>query len=182
MVISVDDASAEDVRLAKLCDKYELKAVFYWPVDWHSIALQKGYEPLALLNALKIADRHEIGSHTLTHRHLTDLSLDEASYEIVVSKAALELMFDKPITKFCPPRGYTNSDLDEIIYQHYQSRRLTKDEGLVHIHPNSGVNGNRHWLDCVTDETKELWCHGWELTKYNLWGELEAYLEGLQSM
>lgn len=181
MRISIDDASQEDVRLADLCSKYELDATFYWPVEWHTLAYSKGYNPLTFGNALDISKRFEIGSHTITHPLLTHISLDEATYEIIGSKLMLELMFDKPIRKFCPPRGYSNEDLDMIILSQYQSRRLTKGKGLVHIHPNSGANNHQPWLDCVNEETDELWCHGWEIEKYNLWEELEAYLEGRNS-
>lgn len=177
MRISIDDASQEDIRMADLCSKYEIECIFYWPVEWHSLGYDKGYAPLSLANALQIAKRFEIGSHTITHRLLTDLTLDEASYEIVCSKVMLELMFEQGVTKFCPPRGYTNEDLTVVTLNNYESQRLTKGKGLVHIHPNSGANNNRPWLDCVTEDTEELWCHGHELTRYGLWEELEEFLK-----
>ena len=96
--------------------------------------------------------------------------------EIAHSKEILQKLFDKPITKFCPPRGYTNEELTEYTLEIYDSQRLTRGKGLVHIHPNSGANGERPWRDCIDKNTKELWCHSWELDKFDLWEELEEFL------
>ena len=174
--LSVDDACADDVRVADLCRKYEIQAVFYWPIEWHTLAYSKGYEPLTYIDAQNIASDFEIGAHTITHRHLTDLSFNEALYEIVGSKSALESMFNRRITKFSPPRGYSNPELTKAVNDLGMSQRLTKGEGLVHIHPNSGANDNKPWLDCVETDTREIWCHSWELNKYSLWEELEGFL------
>lgn len=177
MRLSVDDGCASDLRIAELCSKYGIECVFYWPVEWHSLAYYKGYKPLHYKDARRIADRFEIGSHTVTHRHLTDLEPDDWGREIKESKDILEDMFGKKITKFCPPRGYTNEAITEYTLRIYESQRLTKQKGLVHIHPNSGANDNKPWLECITEEIEELFCHSHELDRYNLWEELEGYLE-----
>ena len=176
MLLSVDDGCASDLRLADLCDKYEIDCVFYWPVEWHSLAYDNGYEPLSYDDALEIARRYEIGSHTVTHRHLTKLTLEEAQYEIVASKFMLERLFKKDVTKFAAPRGYTSDELSELTLDFYSSQRLTKGKGLVHVHPNSGANGNKPWVECIDEYTTELWMHSWELNKYDLWDELEEVL------
>lgn len=174
--LSCDDGCAFDVRLADLASKYEIPCIFYWPVEWHSLAYDNGYEPLNLLQAYNIAKKHEIGSHTVTHRHLTNLSWEDAQIEISDSKYMLEQIFDTKVTKFCPPRGYTNNDLTAYTLRIYESQRLTKGKDLVHVHPNSGANGNIPWREAITEDTKELWMHSWELNRYNLWEELERYL------
>ncbi len=69
--LSVDDACASDVRVAELAKKYGIETVFYWPCEWHSLAYEKGYKPLRFEDAYEIASSFEIGSHTITHRHLT---------------------------------------------------------------------------------------------------------------
>lgn len=177
MRISVDDGCASDVRVAELAKKYGIEAVFYWPVDWTSLALDNDYAPLSMDEAWKIAQDFEIGSHTVTHRHLTKLDPSQAKWEIWESKVRLMKLFDQPITKFCAPRGYTNEDLTKFTLEHYKSQRLTKGKGLVHIHPDSGANGNKPWRECITDETTECWMHSWELDRFNLWGELEGFLK-----
>lgn len=176
MILSIDDACASDIRAAYLARKYDAEAVFYWPIEWHSLAYSKGYAPLDFDVALMISHQHEIGAHTITHRHLTDLAVPDAMYEIEMSKYMLENIFNVEVTKFCPPRGYTNDELTRFTLRHYQSQRLTRGEGLVHIHPNSGANNNRPWRECIDENTTELWGHSWEIDKFDLWDELEEVL------
>lgn len=180
--LSVDDGCASDVRVASLALKYAIPTVFYWPVEWRSLALDNGYEPLTYEQASMIARTFEIGSHTLTHRHLTKIPLDEACIEIAESQQILREMFDQPIRKFCYPRGYGNDVLNDFTLKFYDSYRLTKGAGLLHIHPNSGANGNIPWRQYAKENViTEAWCHSWELDKYNLWEELEGWLCDLYS-
>lgn len=178
--ISCDDGCASDVRLADLCLKYGVDCTFYWPVEWHSLAYDKGYEPLNYLEATALAHEFEVGSHTITHRHLTKLEPEDALYEIMFSQHMLQGLLGVKVRKFAPPRGYTNSKLTDAVLSVYDSQRLTKGDHLIHIHPNSGANNNVHWIEAVNEKTTELWCHSWELDKYNLWGELEDFLSQQQ--
>lgn len=184
LTASWDDACASDVRVADLMEKYEIPTVFYWPVEWHSLAYEKGYEPLTYLDALSVSSRHEVGSHTITHRHLTSLSEDEAREEIVTSKMMIGQLFQREITRFCPPRGYTTGGLTQATLQVYESQRLTKGPGLVHVHPNSGANDNKPWRKKLEEELNkgdvEIWGHSWELDRFNLWDELEGAIRGIR--
>lgn len=181
MILSVDDASSEDRRIANLAHKYDIKCVFYWPTEWHSLAFDKGYEPLSYPDAFWISRNFEIGSHTITHRHLTSIPQSEAEYEIRYSQEILESMFGVSVDTFAPPRGYTNDLLTEYTMKFYKKQRLTKGEGLLHIHPDSGANGNTPWREYAkTHDITEAWCHGWELSKYDMWDELEQFLKEQQ--
>lgn len=175
MVISCDDGCASDKRLADLCTKYDITCIFYWPVEWHSLAYSKGYAPLSYQDACLIAENHEIGSHGITHRYLTQIPEHEAMYEIEQSKEMLEDIFNVDVERFAPARGYTNDPLTEFTLRFYEKQRLTKEPGLVHIHPDSGANDNKPWIDCITADTKELWCHSYDLDRFNLWDELEEF-------
>lgn len=179
LTLSVDDGCSSDIRVADLARKYNIKLVIYIPAAWHYYAKSKGFSPLRASQIEELSREFEIGSHTITHRHLTKIPLEEAKQEIKDSKEMLEKMFDTKITKFCPPRGYTNPELTEYTLSIYESQRLTKGEGLVHIHPDSGANGNVHWLEYAKGiEVKELWCHSWELNRYpEEWDNLEKYLK-----
>lgn len=186
MILSCDDGCASDLRVANLAAQYNIPCVFYWPVDWHSIAVAKGYKPLGFAEALRLAQHYEIGSHTITHRHLTQLSKNEAFAEIADSKYMLEYIFKKKITKFCPPRGYTDGELTKYTLEIYESQRLTHGGNLVHVHPDSGANDNRPWQIVASEKMGEdfsndieLWFHSWELDKFNLWEELEGFLRDL---
>lgn len=176
--ISCDDGCQSDKRLAELCEKYDIVCMFYWPVDWHSLAYSKGYEPLSYKDAYLIAENHEIGSHGITHRHLTQIPEHEAEYEIQYSKKMLEDMLLIQINSFAPSRGYTNEKLTEFTKLFYKKQRLTKEEGLVHIHPDSGANNNQDWKILIRQpETKEAWCHSYDLDRYELWDQLEDYFK-----
>lgn len=176
MRVSIDDACALDTRVVGMCLKYGHEVILYVPVEWHGLARAKGYEPIDYFKLRELAKHVEIGSHAITHTYLTNLDKNEAKFEIYASKYILQDMFDTLVTKFCPPRGYTNTELSEWTLTHYDSQRLTKGKNLVHVHPNSGVNDNKHWLDCLTDETEEIWGHSWEIQKYNEWSNLEKVL------
>lgn len=52
-----------------------------------------------------VRQRITIGSHSMTHRPLNQLSLDEAQVEIERSKAVLEYMLDVPVRCFAYPYG-----------------------------------------------------------------------------
>lgn len=177
--ISVDDGCASDVRIAELAKKYDVVCLFYWPVEWHTLALDKGFKPLNYAEATSIAEDFDIGSHTITHRYLTQMSVDEAKLEIAESKDMLEDLFDQTINDFAPPRGYTNDLLTEFTLRFYEKQRLTKGEGLVHIHPKSGANNNKYWLDCVDEDTTEVWGHSYDWDRWDMWDEIEKFLRGL---
>jgi len=176
--ISADDGCHSDLKLADMCERYNVPLIFYWPVEWHALAFEKAYLPLSFYDADELVEEFKLGSHTITHRHLTKLSQSDAEYEIYASKVMLEGMFNTKINNFAPPRGYTNKDLTSYTMEVYGNQRLTKGEHLVHVHPDSGVNGNVHWLEAINPQTKELWLHTWELDKYpEEWNNLEKYLE-----
>lgn len=175
--LSIDDGCKLDMRVAELALKYDLECIFYIPVEWHSLAYDKGYEPLTYEDVLWLADNFEIGSHSITHRHLTRIPIEDAKREIQDSRDILEFITGKTITKFCPPRGYTNQELTDFTHLFYTKQRLTTGDNLVHIHPNSGANDEKHWIDCITTKTEELWGHSWEIDKYNMWKEFEDWLE-----
>lgn len=179
--ISVDDGCRSDLKLARLCDKYHIPLVVYLPVEWQSYAYFKNFTPLTYDEAYWLAHDFELGGHSITHRLLTRISTSEAMREIVDSKRLLKRMFDTQVTKFAPPRGYTNDTLDIFIADNYQSCRLTVGDNLVHIHPRSGSNDNRHWLEAVNDDTEELWGHSWELDRYDQWHNLERYLDDISA-
>ena len=55
------------------------------------------------------------GSHTLTHRALTELDDDEAWKEIVESKSALESLTGSEINTFCYPYGHFDQSSREAV-------------------------------------------------------------------
>ena len=78
-----------------------------------------------------LAAGHEIGAHTLTHPHLTQLPRARARTEIFDSKAVLEDRFGVPVRHFCYPYG----EHDEAI------RDLVAEAGFVDA-PTAGGEGD----------------------------------------
>ena len=62
-----------------------------------------------------LAAGHEIGSHTLTHPHLTALPAAQARAEIFDSKNRLEDRFGIPIRHFCYPYGDENETIRALV-------------------------------------------------------------------
>ena len=179
--VSIDDASYSDEHMAELSKKYGFECIFFWPVEWHTLAHMKGYDPLDFETAKQIAQNHEIGSHTITHPVLTRVETDNVIYEVIKSKDILEALFGVEVTKFAFPRGYTNQYINRLVYTRYSYARRTvgiDDDGytLVHVHPESGANRGKHWQELTDVENLHLWCHGWEMDYYQLWNEFEKFI------
>jgi peptidoglycan/xylan/chitin deacetylase (PgdA/CDA1 family) len=62
-----------------------------------------------------LAAGQQIGAHTLTHPHLTQLSLAQAREEIFSSRKSLEDRFQVPIEHFCYPYGDQNSEIRALV-------------------------------------------------------------------
>ncbi len=57
----------------------------------------------------------EIGSHTLSHPHLTQITLEKAKEEIFSSKKVLEDKIGKEVKFFCYPYGEFNENIIEFV-------------------------------------------------------------------
>lgn len=55
------------------------------------------------------------GSHTMTHRMLTDLSLSEAKWEIETSRRVLEEQLNTQVHSFCYPAGRFNPSIADLV-------------------------------------------------------------------
>ena len=199
ITISCDDGCDSDYKLAKLLEKYDLDATFYWPVDVQTLAFQKGWEPLTPAHEAYIARNFEIGSHTVSHRYLTKIPLKEAVGEIKDSKKILENKYDQNITKFCYPRGYSNPEMTQAVkdagYSYGRSTligHIGEDAdpyfAATAVHMGCPIREEYKgmtWMDYgykLFEEAKEkdldfhAWCHSWEIDRYNEWKNVEYFL------
>lgn len=203
-LISVDDGCQLDLKIAKLCKKYGIEAIFYIPVDYIGLAYQKGYEPLSPQAYSYIADNFEIGSHGLTHSYLTRIPLEEAREEIFESKKMIENVTGKKVTKFCYPRGYFNSDIKTMVEEAgYESARTVtighlnsgddpyEEKTTVHIGcPVRPEYEGTTWLDYARDMMNRAdkdsiyhaWGHSHEIQRYNEWKNIEVFFKELASL
>ena len=107
---SWDDGAATDIKLADLLVKYGIKGTFYVPKSYLNSHLEEA--------DIKEIDRfHEIGAHTLNHRDLTKIPINEARAEIVKNKEYLEDVVGHRISTFCYPYGRYNQTIKRIVKQ-----------------------------------------------------------------
>jgi len=98
---SWDDGNPADLRIAEMLSRHGLAGTFYVPR-----AIESGVMSPAQLRDL--AQRFEIGAHTLNHVFLTDVDLSKAAAEIEGSKKWVEDATGNPCPMFCPPAGRYN--------------------------------------------------------------------------
>lgn len=63
----------------------------------------------------------EIGAHTVTHRRLTALSIEEAQHEILNSKSTIEHRIGRPVTTFAYPFGLMNKASRECVRGNFRA-------------------------------------------------------------
>jgi peptidoglycan/xylan/chitin deacetylase (PgdA/CDA1 family) len=123
-VITFDDGFAATLELAGIpLREHDLTAIQFLVAnrlgqhnEWDR---DKGSTMEPLMDRSQVKDwlslGHEIGAHTLTHPHLTALTLDQAKREIVDSKKKLEDLFAVPMQHFAFPYGDHNKALLDIV-------------------------------------------------------------------
>ncbi|HMK63222.1 MAG TPA: polysaccharide deacetylase family protein [Acidimicrobiales bacterium] len=131
---SWDDGHELDVRLADLLDRYGLAATFYVAPRYHKI---QGFRPLSPTSLVTIAERFEIGGHTLTHPHLPRLRPARAMDEILGGKHAVEDVIGREITSFCYPYGaYRPEHLPMVAEAGFTAARTSRRGSCaVRVHP-----------------------------------------------
>ncbi|MDR3651529.1 MAG: polysaccharide deacetylase family protein [Paludibacter sp.] len=128
---SWDDGYALDIRIAELLDKYNMKGTFYVPIRNNENPVMNA----TLLN--DIANKYEIGGHTVNHIYLNTLGKSEANYEISECKNILQNQLGKQIDAFCYPGGkYSQRDINLVKEAGFLFGRTTR---LLHtsldLHP-----------------------------------------------
>lgn len=188
---SFDDATVEDIKIAELIKEYGLveNTVFFWPVMPTVSNSQKGRESLTQKQQMEIAKDFEIGSHTITHRLLTRIPLEEARTEIVESKKLLQAAFNQPIRQFSYPRGYANPEIQKIVQDAGYERARSTLVGYLHESENpffeqttvhAGYDrkeyGGKNWFEYAMhmlnlakntpNSVYSVFGHGYELAAY----------------
>ena len=74
----------------------------------------------------------EIGSHTVSHPHLTQLSLKEAKDELQKSRDVLEDKLNQPVHTLLYPYGDTNSGIESLAAEAGYALACTIDRGNLH--------------------------------------------------
>ncbi len=109
-ITSWDDGYTLDLAIANLLDKYNCTGTFYiCPEEQHNRDMLKPE------HIKDLASRHEVGAHTMTHPKLTNISAEDAKWEIEASKKWVEQVSEKECKKFCYPFGLYNDEVKELV-------------------------------------------------------------------
>jgi hypothetical protein len=122
---SWDDGHEADFRLADLLEKYNVKATFYIP----KTNAERKVMPARMVREL--ADRFEVGGHTLQHVRLHNRSSKIIADEINGSYHWLSNLTGKAPVSFCFPGGKYNQQA--ILQAHASGFRVLRTTELLSI-------------------------------------------------
>lgn len=121
--------------------QFGFTATFYIVNDFVGNGPYMSWEQIKLLHDLGM----EIGAHTLDHRDLTKISLEEARREITESKSGIEAELGITVTSFCYPAGRLNDQVVAIVreanYANATTTRNDADYGDPFLYPRRRVLG-----------------------------------------
>jgi len=147
-VITFDDGSASVFQFAqRLLGKFGFSGIQYLVAnyigkknDWATTGAEVG-ETLMDENEVRVwlAAGHEIGSHTLTHPHLSLVDPKQAREEIFSSKKKLEDLFGVPIRHFCYPYGNWRPWVRDLVEEAGYESAVTTEAGICRNVPDPFV-------------------------------------------
>jgi len=105
---SWDDGNAADKKLAKLLERYGVKGTFYIPIKMK-------FRSLTDDDIKRLAKNFEIGSHSVTHPDMRNLSDEENFNEASKSKEILEKIIGDKINCFAYPFGVSDKRIARIL-------------------------------------------------------------------
>lgn len=188
-ITSWDDGSEHDIRLARLLKKYGFIGIFYIPT-----CCQLEDRGIQLLSDLGM----EIGGHTTTHPlDMKKLNYEQALDEMISNRHWLQQLTGQSVFSFAYPRGRHNevtrqaakdagfSEARTTLVGHLNSVDPFQTLTTVHVHPSRKEYDGKNWttlakqflLKAGPNDTFHLWGHSEEIDRYNLWDELEMFLQ-----
>lgn len=148
VAITFDDGYEDNITNAlPILKKYNAKATIYLVIDRHdrewSSKRKKKNNSGELKNEPKLNDDQvkklidsgliEIGSHTMTHDNLPNLSNEEKLKEISNSKEEIEKTFNIKCNSFCYPFGLYDSQDVNLVKQSDYTNATTTIKGIDDI-------------------------------------------------
>ncbi|MEK7480977.1 MAG: polysaccharide deacetylase family protein [Patescibacteria group bacterium] len=92
----------------------DIPATLFLTIDYLDQKNGNGY--LTWQEAMRLKNRGEIGSHSVTHRKLTKMPLVEARQEMARSKQLLEERLGVEVTSFSYPKGRSSQELETLAH------------------------------------------------------------------
>lgn len=105
VAISFDAAWGDEktLQILDILDQYQIKTTFFLVGFW----VDKYPEHVAQIDARG----HEIGNHSTTHPHMSQLRADQVRQEVQTTSDKIAAITGKPTTLFRPPYGDYNNQL-----------------------------------------------------------------------
>ena len=145
---SWDDGHKLDAKLAALLEKYGINGTFY--IAPRNLEIEPA-DRLSKAGTRELAQRFEIGGHTLSHRRLPLIPEAEAVEEMRAGKQELEETTGTAVTSFCYPRGeYTRAHVrqaGEIGFRLARTVRRSSLEPGPPLELGTTVNAYAHRVD-----------------------------------
>lgn len=127
LCITFDDGCATDLSAAApLLLEKKFNATFYITVDHLG---KRGYLTKTALQELTSLG-FEIGSHSMSHRHLNDLGFNDLTVELGESKKKLEDMTGASVRHFSCPGGRVDGRVEQIAHETGYDSVVTSRIGL----------------------------------------------------
>ena len=113
VALSFDDCYRDNLFAARVLAEHGLPAAFFIPTGYigtdRVFAWDRGIKRMPNLTwddvRAMAALGFDVGSHSVSHPNMGELSLDEARAELAESKAAIEAQLDRPVRWFAYPFG-----------------------------------------------------------------------------
>lgn len=196
LFFSFDDGYKEDLRVAELLEKYGFTGTFFISTKTE----------LSEKEILRLAAKHKIGGHTVTHPMDLKLVDDERlKFELEDNREWLQGLTGQPIGEFCYPRGrYDDRVIEAVKRAGFNTARTTEVEvykynfadpfripTTAHIYNRFEYDGvpwqemARRLFQKAIDAEKEsgngyyhLWGHSKiEIERYNWWEDFDSLLK-----
>lgn len=112
IAITFDDGYRDNLTVAlPLLEKYDLPATLFMAAGFVG---QEGYLTAEDLKLMADHPLIEIGSHSLSHPHLTRMPREEARFELLESKRILEEITEKTIDLLAYPYGDCDTAIERL--------------------------------------------------------------------
>lgn len=178
-MISIDDFSPENIKLAKLIKSYGLEKDTWFAIEIDSEEKIEQVIQLALMG-------FNIASHTDSHAHLSRIPIDDAYFEMSYSKNLLEDKTGQKIDWLVLPRGRGNEEVykmaKQIGYRYIRTTKLFNESEMIrggcHLtFPRSEYRGIDPFDWAKKSHLNHYWGHMAELIRFGKLKEFEEFLK-----
>lgn len=179
VAITFDDGHRSDVEIAlPILKKFDFSATFF-PVVHH--INKEGYVSWEELHLLS-KEGHTIGSHGLTHRHLSRLPNHEVRNELLLSKQLLEEELKRSVRLFSFPYGDYTATVGDMVLETGYTHGISTTFGLNEF-PNPSTiwkRWNMKRTTSISELENVLREHFLTLAKNRLKSQLSKHLRRIQ--